>query len=429
MHMGSALAGLRVIRGSIDRCIRQSLPVAEALPLVRIVEELFDRFARLGLELLTNPGQTEDWSPSITMTGSTTRDLHGASARAPAQGAACDDDLALLTAHLNEGARRSIQLADRVACCRVPVLITGEPGTLRLPMARYIHRVSQRAGQFCVLSCLGSDISALRARLCGDLRKAPGIRAALEEADGGTLVLREVDALPRELQDILLDFLDSGQFLPEGGRTPMNAQVRVIATTSRPVGHLVEAGRFSTNLFHRLGVVTIDLPPLRERTDDLAPLSQILLDRISLRHRLPKVSVLAKDALAKLAMHSWPGNIRELESVLERACVLHGPETVRAEHLQLREFPPGAPKTPSADLGERVADGVPTIAANVSEARATRAPAPPAATLDEIEREVILRTWEATGRVTKETAERLGISVRKVQYRLKEWRDAGMLDP
>jgi two-component system nitrogen regulation response regulator GlnG len=165
----------------------------------------------------------------------------------------------------------------------------------------------------------------------------------LEQAEGGTLFLDEIGDMPLDAQTRLLRVLQSGEFMPVGGRTPIRANLRIIAATHRDLRQLVGQAMFREDLFYRLNVVPLRLPPLRERSEDIPPLVQHFLTRAR-SEGLP-LKTIEPDAMARLMAHHWPGNVRELENMIRRLCVLYAQETIDADVIdaELREgLPNGA---------------------------------------------------------------------------------------
>ncbi|MFO0661551.1 MAG: sigma 54-interacting transcriptional regulator [Polyangiaceae bacterium] len=162
----------------------------------------------------------------------------------------------------------------------------------------------------------------------------PGV---IRAADGGTLFLDEIAELPLDVQPKLLRFLENGEVFPLGARRSMTVDVRVIAATHRDLGDMVRRGLFREDLYYRLHVVPLRVPPLRERADDIAPLARHFVRLLAPEGHVP---VLAPDALAVLQSHPWPGNVRELRNVIERSLAFSPmPEVIRAEHLRIDPVP------------------------------------------------------------------------------------------
>jgi DNA-binding NtrC family response regulator len=287
-------------------------------------------------------------------------------------------------------------VASKVAPTRAAVLITGETGTGKGRLAQAIHDSSTRkGGPFVPVHCVALVDSLLESELFGHERGA--FTGALkkhvgrfEEAHGGTLFLDEIGEIPLTTQVKLLRVLQEKTFERVGGNERVTVDVRLIAATSRDLHAEVSAGRFREDLYYRLNVVRIEMPPLRVRGDDIMVLADSVLQRQAAAND-KTIQGFTEAARQKLVAHTWPGNVRELENVTERAVVMCGGSMIDAEHLTLER-----PRTPTKP-----------------------------ATLTDIEREAILSTLEAVGGSTKRAAEILGISVRTIQYRLHEYRLAG----
>jgi len=241
--------------------------------------------------------------------------------------------------------QRAIATAHQVAASDVTVLVTGESGTGKNVVAAAIHGWSpRRVGPFVTISCTTLAEHLLESELFGHVKGAftgawkdkPG---RLEAAHGGTIFLDEVGDLPVELQAKLLRFLEEHRFERVGGADTIEVDARVIAATNRDLEADVRTGRFREDLFFRLNVVAITLPPLRERAADLPGLIDYLLANLAARHHRGRVR-LAPDTCQVLAAYRWPGNVRELLNTLERAVVLAREETIRAEDLPDRLLAP-----------------------------------------------------------------------------------------
>jgi len=250
---------------------------------------------------------------------------------------------------------RALETARQAAASDATVLLTGESGTGKNVLAGTMHAWSPRhAGPFVTISCTSLAEHILESELFGHMKGAftsawkdkPG---RLEAARGGTLFLDEVGDLPPELQGKLLRFLEEHRFERVGGSDTIEVDARVIAATNRDLEADVHAGRFREDLFFRLNVIAIRLPPLRERSQDLLPLADHILASLAARHRREPLA-LAPEARSALAGYTWPGNVRELVNTLERAIVLSRGETLRADDLpdRLLEPRPAAPAAPEA---------------------------------------------------------------------------------
>ncbi len=293
--------------------------------------------------------------------------------------------------------QRVYQIARRVAPSRATVLITGESGTGKGELARIIHESSPRKnGPFVQLQCASLSESLLESELFGHEkgsftgadRKRVG---RFEQADNGTLFLDEVGEIPPATQVKLLRVLQEKTFERVGGNETLRVDVRVVAATNRDLVAEVEAGRFREDLFYRLKVVHIDMPPLRTREGDTLMLANHFLRRFATENG-KHLTGFNDGARASILSYRWPGNVRELENAVERAVVLaEGPE-IHAEDL-------------------------PTDVAPVSKGSLRI----PGSTMAEIERYAIVSTLEACNGSTSKAAELLGISVRTIQYRIHEY--------
>ncbi len=290
--------------------------------------------------------------------------------------------------------RQTLDQAARVAGHRdVTVLIGGETGTGKELLARAIHYGGPRAPQpFVEINCAAIPANLLESELFGHERGAftgaiaakPGL---FELAHGGTLFLDEVGTLPLELQPKLLRALESRTIRRVGGQTTRQVDVRIIGATHADLAAAAARGEFREDLYYRLNVVTLTLPPLRHRDGDVELLAETFLARIATAYGLP-VPALTAELRAALRAHSWPGNIRELRNAVERALVLSPRGTLRREEL----LPPAARK----DI-------------------ATGGGLPFPATLDVVVRSAALAMLELTGGNKSEAARRLGISRPRLQ--------------
>ncbi len=289
----------------------------------------------------------------------------------------------------------------QAAASRSSVLLTGEPGTGKAMIAGAIHEKSPRArAPFVRVTCHGHAESVLDGEIFGREHDAPGGGGAerdgrIEQARGGTLLLEEIDALPVALQVKLRRFLEGGRFERAGGDQPIAADVRVIASSGRDLAQLVADGQLREDLFRRLDAVHIEMPALRDRPSDV-PLLAVHFLQVFANARGKGISGFDEEALERLGGYAWPGNVRELEDTIERAV-----SGCRGARIAATDLPP-----------------------SLRAGTASAAVPIPGSTLEAIERYAILRTLEAAGGSTGRAAEILGISIRKVQYKLQAYQDA-----
>jgi DNA-binding NtrC family response regulator len=237
---------------------------------------------------------------------------------------------------------------DRVAASDATVLITGESGTGKELVARALHFAGPRAARPLVpVNCGALVGSLLDSELFGHVRGAftgadTAKRGLFVAADRGTLFLDEIGELPLELQPKLLRALQDGEIKPVGGHAPTQVDVRLIAATNRDLRAEIAAGRFREDLYYRLAVITIDVPPLRARAGDIGLLARHFADRAASRADRGRVE-LSDAAIAWLAQQPWPGNVRELENAVERAVVLATHDVLDVDDVRPRAAPPTPP--------------------------------------------------------------------------------------
>jgi len=247
--------------------------------------------------------------------------------------------------------KRAAELAHRAARSAATVLLLGESGTGKEVFARAIHNWSQRKDQpFVAINSVGLSSELLESELFGHEQGAfTGAhrrkRGRLEVAHGGTIFFDEIGDLARELQAKLLRFLQEREFERVGGVTPISVDVRVIAATSRDLERSVKEGLFREDLYHRLNVVPITLPPLRERREDIQALAHHFLQKHS-RAMGRNVTEIPREARERLQEYDWPGNVRELGNVIERAVVLGSSGSISVEDLPSRIAAGTAPSAP-----------------------------------------------------------------------------------
>jgi DNA-binding NtrC family response regulator len=298
--------------------------------------------------------------------------------------------------------RKVLEAARRVAATDATVLLLGESGTGKSQLARLIHYTSKRAaGAFVEVHCAALPETLLESELFGHEKGAftgATERKAghLAKSDGGTLFLDEIGEVTPATQVKLLRFLQERQYVPVGATEPRRADTRVVAATNRDLTAAVAEGTFREDFFYRLNVFTIEMPPLRERPEDVLPLARQVLARKGL-----PLDKLSPGARRQLAAHRWPGNVRELENALERALILAGEDAVEAEHLE-------APRRGGKAAAGREAG--PRRAADVLEEGFS---------LDAFEKELLFAALERAGGNKTAAARMLGITRRRLYSRLQ----------
>lgn len=301
----------------------------------------------------------------------------------------------------SERMRQLLELSTRVAQADISVLISGESGTGKEVVARHIHQVSNRAeGPFVAVNCAAIPETMLEAVLFGHDKGA--FTGATEKrlgkfelADKGTLLLDEITEMPVALQAKLLRVLQEREVERIGSNRPKQIDVRVLATSNRQLKEAVALGQLREDLYYRLSVFPLVIPPLRERIEDVIPLAEHFLTK----HALKGLPRLSEQARAKLVQYTWPGNVRELENCMQRAIVLCSGQSIAAE-----------------DLGLELSEGVPVAETDSLQGH-----------LRGKQDQVLLRALDDNQGKRKATALQLGISERTLRYKLKELRDRGIL--
>jgi two-component system response regulator FlrC len=322
--------------------------------------------------------------------------------------------------------KRLLDMARAVADSRATVLVSGESGTGKELFARFLHENSSRAGgPFVAVNCASLPEGLLESELFGHekgaftgaIARKPG---RFELAQGGTILLDEISEMAPSLQAKLLRVLQEGEVDRVGGKRPVPVDVRVVATTNRDLKEHIEKGEFREDLFYRLNVIPLKVPPLRERPDDVLLLAEHFLAQFAVENNKPGLR-LGEEARRLLAAHPWPGNVRELQNTMERAVLLaSGPEITPAALLFEDQYPDGLP-----GLAETAAAPAPPLAgagAGAGEAAAL----PP--TLREAEKLLIERALSHTDGNRTHAAKVLGISVRTLRNKLNEYKQDHGID-
>ena len=306
-----------------------------------------------------------------------------------------------------------ILLAKTVAQSKATVLIQGESGTGKELMAGLIHENSTRTNKpFVAINCAAIPENLLESELFGYERGAftgavTSKAGKFEFANGGTLLLDEVSEMDIRLQAKLLRVIQEGEVDRIGGRKPIPVDVRIIATTNRNLGECVKEGSFREDLFYRINVVNLTMPPLRERLGDVSILSKRFMAAYAEKNT-KNLAGFSDEALALLQSHSWPGNVRELENVIERSVLTATESLVNARDIVLERRPE------AALMSEELA------------ARAEKANWAPGRTLDDIERNVIIEALQYHNGNRTHTARALGISIRTLRNKLADYRRLGI---
>ncbi len=300
-----------------------------------------------------------------------------------------------------------LKRAEQVAGAEASVLITGESGTGKEVLARHIHRRSRRsAGPFVALNCAAIPENLLESEMFGHERGAFSGAAArrvgkFEAADGGTLLLDEVSEMDVRLQAKLLRAIQEREIDRLGGAGPVRVNVRILATSNRDLAADSAAGRFREDLYFRLNVISIRIPPLRERPGDVAALAEHYARHYAEVNGLPFRAV-APGALARLTAHFWRGNVRELENTIHRAVLLSTGDMIDAVELAGGAEPQAA---------SRPATGVAGLVGR---------------TMDDVERDLILQTLSHTLGNRTHAATILGISIRALRNKLRDYAASGV---
>jgi DNA-binding NtrC family response regulator len=296
----------------------------------------------------------------------------------------------------SEGFSKVLSLANRVAASEASVLILGESGVGKELVASTIHYSSERSDRrFLTINCAALTDTLLESQLFGHVKGAfTGAtnthRGLVEEANRGTLFLDEIGDISPTLQAKLLRLLQEKEFLPVGSTRVQHADVRFVAATNRDLEAAVASGSFREDLYYRLNVITLNVPPLRERFDDIKPLAEFFVTRYA-SVAGQEISTAVMDLLQA---YPWPGNVRELENVMEMSCILSGGETIQPEHLAVR-----------------VKQGM-TSSFTLPQTQMT---------LDEVERLYIEQVYQQTNYHKVNSSQILGISRKTLDRKLKQY--------
>ena len=308
--------------------------------------------------------------------------------------------------------RDLIQLAKTVAQSKATILIQGESGTGKELVSNLIHENSSRNGRpLIAINCAAIPENLLESELFGYERGAfTGAVTAksgkFELANGGTLLLDEISEMDIRLQAKLLRVIQEGEVDRIGGRRPIPVDVRLVATTNRSLAQCVQDGSFREDLFYRLNVVNLTLPPLRERIGDVDLISKYLVEQYA-KKNLKNIVGITPEAVTLLQSHQWPGNVRELENVIERAVI-----TTIDNQLGIKDLVIDRPKN------EATASGQTGLEAEKKWI--------PGKTLDDIERNVIIEALQYHQGNRTHTAKALGISIRTLRNKISDYKQLGI---
>ncbi|WP_428773752.1 sigma-54-dependent transcriptional regulator [Vibrio sp.] len=299
--------------------------------------------------------------------------------------------------------KQVLQLAHRAACTHASVLITGESGTGKEVLARYVHEQSPRAaGPFIAVNCAAIPESMLEAVLFGHVKGAftgatNSQSGKFEEANGGTILLDEIGEMSPAVQAKLLRVLQEREVERVGSHKAIQLDIRVIAATNKDLRLEVQQGTFREDLYYRLDVLPLHWPPLRERQEDILPISQFFIEKYQDNSRCH----LSHDAVAALSQYHWPGNIRELENVIQRALVMRHGDFITAQDLMLPIELNDTAAQPQQNFGHVEAK-------------------------KQAEFQYILDKLRQFGGNRTKTADALGVSTRALRYKLAAMREQGI---
>jgi two-component system response regulator PilR (NtrC family) len=294
------------------------------------------------------------------------------------------------------------EMINRVARSQAPVHISGESGTGKELVAKLIHESGpRRDGPFVPVNCGAIPTELMESELFGHKRGSftgavSDKKGLIQSAEGGTLFLDEIADLPLHMQVKLLRVIQEKAVRAVGEQSEVAVDVRILSATHKNLSQLVAEGKFREDLFYRVNVIELRVPSLRERPDDIPELSEAILGRLGRRMKIT-MPALAKDAVAALERHSFPGNVRELENILERAVTLCTTGEVSASDIQMRPTPMGIAVTTASAIGGALGDH-----------------------LEDVERDAILKALEQTRHNKTAAAKVLGMSFRALRYRIKK---------
>ena len=301
----------------------------------------------------------------------------------------------------SEKMKNLMETLPRIAESNSNVLITGESGVGKELIANALHRLSQRANrEFVTINCAAFPEGLLESELFGHMKGAftdahYNKQGLFEIADGGTIFLDEVGDMPLSLQAKLLRVIENGTFRRVGGVTDIKVDVRIISATNKDLKKEIEEGKFREDLYYRLNVIPVHIPPLRERRDDIPLLAEYFVNKYHPGKRL------SGEAMEALKNYSWRGNVRELENVIERVCLL-----TKSDEITLQDLPPEI----IMDTKERpIVPELPSTGINLDKL------------VEDIEKQYIIKALKMTQNTKVDAARLLGLSFRSFRYRLKKY--------
>ena len=329
-------------------------------------------------------------------------------------------------------------LVSRVARSQAPVYISGESGVGKELVARLVHESGPRhGGPFVPVNCGAIPGELMESELFGHKRGAftgavADAKGLVQSAEGGTLFLDEVADLPLHMQVKLLRVIQEKTVRPVGESRELPVDVRILSATHKDLATLVAQGRFREDLFYRINVIELRVPPLRERVEDIAELAETIVERLARRMQV-EAPALSAEALARLEAYPFPGNVRELENVLERAMTLCDGNTIGVADIQLRDLarPRVAPGTEAGSVSAAAVAGAtgggteagllaPPASGMVAGTTPVAAASPLGSQLEEVERAAIVRALEQTRYNKTAAAKLLGMTFRALRYRIKK---------
>ena len=318
---------------------------------------------------------------------------------------------------------KTIAMADQIAPSDASIMITGESGTGKEVIARYIHKKSKRSGNTMIsVNCAAIPENLLEAELFGHEKGAfTGAVARrigkFEEADGGTILLDEISEMDLRLQSKLLRVLQEREVDRIGSSKPVKVNIRVLATSNRNMQDEVKKGTFREDLYFRLNVITVDMPSLRDRREDIKPLAEHFIEKYSKANGVP-LKKLSDAALAKLTAYHWPGNVRELENSMHRSVLLATGANIEVDNILLQSAPePVEAKNAASATGQMAKPASGNTSGLVGR------------TVDSVEQELILDTLNYCLGNRTHAANILGISIRTLRNKLKQYSDLGTSVP